>query len=133
MRQSVRDQKAEWDRLDRDVKARELSRPIQVACEAGAASTAGGTGPDHTEVKMQHFRQIDDAELNTEDAIQTEKLKGILEVERKMNELRAMNREFGAHVEDQQVGLNTAETNIDKAQDHVEKGVKELKSANKLH
>lgn len=139
LRSAIKGLRADFDAADRDVKARETAKPLQGAPAGSSADhredgPAAGGAPrgGHTGVRMQEFRQVDDAELLTEEALQTEKLEGILDVERDMNELRGMYHELHGHVTDQQVGLNTAEGNIDKAQTHVEKGVTELKSANKL-
>uniref|UniRef100_A0A7S1KXV6 t-SNARE coiled-coil homology domain-containing protein n=1 Tax=Neobodo designis TaxID=312471 RepID=A0A7S1KXV6_NEODS len=142
LRNALRQIRSEFEATDRETRAKENAHPIGDAPGAagaagghhadGGAGAGGGPAGGHRAVRMQEFRQVDDAELLTEEALQTEKLNGILEVERDMNELQGMYHELHAHVEDQQTGLNTAEGNIDKAQTHVEKGVTELKSANKL-
>jgi len=140
MRASLREQRQEWDRLDRDVKARESANPISAVNAAGGDSRdgqqgyggVGGGGGGAGGVKITDFKQVDTSELDTENAIQTERLQGIIEIEQNANEVRAMYQEFQSHVEGQQGALTTAEKNIDKSQDHVERGVKDLKSANKL-
>jgi len=136
LKQSIRELRQQYESVDREVRGKENAHRLptsagapEVGSSTGAASRPTG---GHTSVQMQHFRQVDDAELLTEEALQTEKLGGILEVERDMNELKSMYHEMHSHVVTQQEGLNIAETNIDKAQTHVEKGVGELKSANKL-
>jgi hypothetical protein len=146
MKQSIRGLRGEYETIDRDTRGRENAHRLAGAAgpsdQAGTSSNAGtnggagagGSRPQggHTTVKMQDFKQIDDAELHTEEALQREKLAGILDVERDMNQLNSMYHELHGHIEGQQVGLTTAETNIDRAQTHVEKGITELKSANKL-
>lgn len=145
LRIAIRNLRTDFEGHEREVRARENAHPLAGAAAAGVGGGGGNGGGGggsgggdyggrggHAAVKMQDFRQVDDAELLTEEALQTEKLEGILEVERDMNELRGMYHELHSHVEYQQTGLNTAEANIDQAQTHVEKGVTELKSANKL-
>ena len=65
-----------------------------------------------------------------EEAVQLGKLEAILGVDRDMEELRAMYQEFRTLVNEQQKSLDCVDTNIDKAQAHIDKGVTELKSAN---
>jgi hypothetical protein len=130
IKQAIRDVRSEFEAIDRDVRSKENAHRV-VGAESDASAGAKPAG-GHTTIKMQDFKQIDDAELLTEEALQNEKLKGILDVERDMNELHSMYHELHGHVHSQQTGLDTAETNIDSAQSHVEKGVVELKQANKL-
>jgi len=139
LKQSIRELRQQFETVDREVRGKENAHRLPTGGGASDAAMGSSTGAaasrptgGHTSVQMQHFRQVDDAELLTEEALQTEKLDGILSVERDMNELKSMYHEMHQHVVTQQDGLNTAETNIDKAQSHVEKGVVELKSANKL-
>lgn len=137
LKQSIRELRQQYESVDREVRGKENAHRLPtsgggVEPATGSSTGAGRPAGGHTSVQMQHFRQVDDSELLTEEALQTEKLEGILEVQRDMNELKSMYHEMHSHVVQQQDGLNLAEGNIDKAQAHVEKGVVELKSANKL-
>lgn len=81
---------------------------------------------------MTALTQLSLAELDTEEAIQLEKLRGILDVERDVNELRAMFREARELVMAQQEGLNRIDANIDSATRHVRGGTDHLRGARRL-
>ena len=138
MRDDVKAARGEFERADRETRAKEKAHQPKGAGgaaagetgTAGAAPAAGGGG--HHAVKMQDFKQVDMRELATEEQLQREKLKGVLEVEGDIYEIKSMYQEFHGMVTEQQGGLDTMETNIDKSTAHVEKGVVEMKEANRL-
>jgi hypothetical protein len=135
LRNAVRAIKSDFEATERDTRTKENAHPIADAASGNVAAAAGVTnatsGFSANRVRMQEFRQVDDAELLTEEALQTEKLTGILGVERDLQEVQGMYHELHSHVQEQQQGLNRAEGNIDGARRHVQRGTAELKGARK--
>jgi chromosome segregation ATPase len=137
LQKQVHEERAKFELADRDAKAKEKAHPMSTADADEAARGANGDAPaaaraGGAQVRMQDFKQVDMSELHTEDQLQADKLKGILEVESDLNELHSMYRELNTQVVDQQEGLDKTEHHIDQSVKKVEKGVGELKKANKM-
>ena len=151
LRHNIGKEKTEFEKLDREVRAREKACPVMMSAGSGgfvaphsgdgdeAVQISSGAGDDEGSVtamkrrmQQQGFRQIDVSELNTEENIQREKLAAVVQIEQDVNEVKSMFQEFDEHLNRQQIGINNIEKNVDNSVIKVEKGVQELKEANKL-
>lgn len=93
----------------------------------GAASGGGGDGA--VAINIHEFKRVDMSELATEEALQNEKYRGVVEIQQEMADLHSAYSQFQGLVNEQQSGLDKMETDVVKAKTHVEKGVDELKGA----
>lgn len=73
---------------------------------------------------------FDKASLETEAALQRQKLEEIIEIEQGALEVKECYNELNNLVQAQQAGLDTVETHVDTAGQKVTKGVEELQKAN---
>lgn len=96
-----------------------------------AAPSGGGSRGDQQQVRVQEIKQIDTSELATKEALENDKLRGAIEIENEMRELKSTYQEFHDLVDHQQQGIDRASNNISEARVHVEKGVVELQEANR--
>ncbi|CUG02121.1 QA-SNARE, putative [Bodo saltans] len=100
---------------------------------SGGGGNAGGNGSrgDQQQVRVQEIKQIDTSELATKEALENDKLRGAIEIENEMRDLKSTYQEFHDLVDHQQQGIDRASNNISEARVHVEKGVVELQEANR--
>jgi t-SNARE complex subunit (syntaxin) len=98
---------------------------------SGGAHTSSGTRGDQQQVRVQEIKQIDTSELATKEALENDKLRGAIEIENEMRDLKSTYQEFHDLVDHQQQGIDRASSNISEARVHVEKGVVELQEANR--
>lgn len=97
---------------------------------SGSAPSGGGPRGDQ-QVRVQEIKQIDTSELATKEALENDKLRGAVEIENEMRDLKSTYQEFHDLVDHQQQGIDRASNNISEARVHVEKGVVELQEANR--
>ncbi len=125
LKREFKTMREEFMRLDRAVATKQSAS----AAEHHAESYAGGSSPTGQQLGLGHAVVVNTAPLDTEEALQRERLQGIVDIEGQMGELKSMYQDFNVMVHDQQAGLDTVEGNVDKSTKHVERGVVELKGA----
>jgi syntaxin 7 len=99
--------------------------------QGAGASSGGAGGGQQQQVRIQEIKQIDTSELATKEALENDKLRGTLDIENEMRDLKSTYQEFNDLVTHQQTGIDRASGNISEARVHVEKGVVELQEANR--
>ena len=127
---SIAAERAGFAQVNRRARAAETAAPLPGG--APRSNVESGQRATQTAQPMTALTQMSLAELDTEEALQLEKLRGILDVERDVNELRAMFREARELVMAQQEGLNRINANIDSATRHVRGGTDHLRGARRL-
>ena len=128
----------EFQRLDRAVASKQSAqqndinnRNNQQFSAADAGDVSGGQQQGKS-LGLGHATVVNTAPLDTEEALQRERLQGVTEIESQMGELKSMYQDFNTMVHDQQSGLDMTEGNVDKSTKHVERGVVELKKAGEV-
>jgi hypothetical protein len=106
--------------------------PASAAPVAGGAACPDGVRPLPQQAQVSGYRRVDLSELATEEALQREKLAGVLEVEADLNELRGMTRDLNGMLVEQRGGLRAAAGNIDRALALTQRGTQELRKARQL-
>lgn len=134
----------DWEPLKRDFKQlreefQKADRGAQAKQSAAAAAEheraatdsdpIGGGGGVGAKMGLGHGVAVNMAPLDTEEALQRERLQGVVEIEGQMGELKSIYSDFNSMVNEQQTGLNTIESRVDVAQTKVESGVKHLQGA----
>jgi hypothetical protein len=135
LKKDVKATRDEFQRLDRAVSTKQsaaqndMNRASSGADEGGAN---GGGAHAGSKLGLGHATVVNTAPLDTEEALQRERLEGVVEIEGQMGELKSMYQDFNTLVHDQQAGLDMTEQNVDKSTKHVERGVVELKKASEV-
>lgn len=126
LKRDAKQMRDEFQRLDRAVAAKQSAQAHESSAKDAAAADpmqAGGR------LGLSHATVVNTAPLDTEEALQRERLHGVVEIEGQMGELKSMYQDFNAMVHDQQAGIDMVDQNVDKSTKHVERGVVELKGA----
>lgn len=123
----------EFQRLDRAVATKAANtRSSTAGDDEGPGQIQGGGHGGGKSLGLGTAQVVNTAPLDTEEALQRERLQGVVEIESQMGELKSMYQDFNTMVHDQQAGLDITETNVDKSTKHVERGVVELKKAGEV-
>ena len=134
LKREAKQMRDEFSRLDRAVATKQSAAAAEAQSRdaadgssgPGAGAAAGGS------LGLGHAVVVNTAPLDTEEALQRERLQGVVEIEGQMGELKSMYQDFNHMVNDQQQGLDNVEGNVDKSTKHVERGVQELKGASSV-
>eukprot|EP01002_Notosolenus_urceolatus_P007253 NODE_2934_length_1009_cov_6.740625_g2451_i0.p1 GENE.NODE_2934_length_1009_cov_6.740625_g2451_i0~~NODE_2934_length_1009_cov_6.740625_g2451_i0.p1 ORF type:complete len:256 (+),score=60.36 NODE_2934_length_1009_cov_6.740625_g2451_i0:167-934(+) len=113
-----------------NIEAKEKSRKREkqrVAAEADSAEP--DFDADEERFQQAKLRQYDVSSLQTEAAIQHEKLDDLLAIEGDLNELRACFVDFHALVGEQDQDIKEVNSNVVAAHNAVDKGTSEIKTA----
>lgn len=135
LRKDAKTVRDEFQRLDRAVATKQsaaqndMNRASSGADGGSSANNGGGAG---SRLGLGHATVVNTAPLDTEEALQRERLEGVVEIEGQMGELKSMYQDFNTLVHEQQAGLDMTEQNVDKSTKHVERGVVELKKASEV-
>jgi t-SNARE complex subunit (syntaxin) len=120
-----------YDGLKTKGQRKVKENPLRAQVDENGDGGGGGGGGGGMRFNEQRLVQYDTGELRTEEAIQREKLEGVVEIEQDLNELKTAYQDFGQLVKDQQEGLNKVENNVDTSTVRVDEGIVELKKASK--
>ncbi len=133
LKRDLKQTREEFSRLDRAVTSKQsaVAQTSSGAPSASAAADGSGSG-GAGRMALGQAHAINMAPLDTEEALQRDKLTGITEIESQMGELKSMYKDFNTMVQDQQVGIDHVEQNVDKTTKHVERGVQELKATSEV-
>lgn len=136
LRKDAKTVRDEFQRLDRAVATKQSAAQNDMNRASSGAESGnnnnnnnGGAG---SKLGLGHATVVNTAPLDTEEALQRERLEGVVEIEGQMGELKSMYQDFNTLVHDQQGGLDMTEQNVDKSTKHVERGVVELKKASEV-
>ena len=97
----------------------------------GSRNAAGGARGGQQQQQATIYKQVDCSDLNVEEDIQREKLKGATEIAEGLRDVQETFDEFGRLIQHQQTGLDNMEQNVDNSVKHTQKGTENLRGANK--
>ena len=89
---------------------------------------AAGRGGQQAQQQVV-YRQVDVSDLNVEEDIQREKLKGATEIAEGLRDVQETFDEFGQLIKHQHAGLVAVEGNVERATRHVQRGTDLLRKA----
>ena len=92
-------------------------------------NAAGARGGQYSQQQATVYKQVDCSDLNVEEDIQREKLKGATEIAEGLRDVQDTFDEFGRVVKHQQAGLDAIRDNIQRSVTAVQKGTAHLRKA----
>jgi hypothetical protein len=132
LKRDYRSLRDDWTKAERAAASKASAAAAQQDHDGHGSDSAQHGGGLGSRTGLASGMAINMAPLDTEEALQREKLQGVVEIEGQMNDLKSIYTDFNEMVQDQQKGLDTMESNVDKSIKSVESGVKDLKGASKV-